>query len=314
MAVYKRTYKRYEGSLTNQFWRFTVLPRYSLRTAFESKILTSFFSLCFLPHVIAVAIIYILNNQLLREYLRFNAPGILAVVNIDGQFFYYLFAAQTFLSFFLIAFIGPGLVSPDLSNNALPLYLCRPFTRSEYVFGKLAVLVTLTSLITWVPGLLLVGIQTDLAGLAWLWDHARIPIGIILGSLLWILTVSLIALALSAWVKSKPIAIASMFGVFFMTGAFGQVINEVLALNPRAGSLLNLPNAMRGVWNWLLLNESTFGQTMSFRRVRVGGAVTMDRVMTDGLPAWAALIVMLTVCAIAISLLARKVRAVEVVR
>ena len=31
---------------------------------------------------------------------------------------------------------GPSLVSPDLANNALPLYFCRPFSRTEYVVGK----------------------------------------------------------------------------------------------------------------------------------------------------------------------------------
>lgn len=306
MAVYRRTYNQYEGPLTQQHWRFTVLPRYSLKTAFESRILTSFFSLCFFPHILALFIIYVRNNELLVEYLRFNAPAVLALVNIDGQFFYYLFAAQTFLSFFVIVFVGPGLVSPDLANNALPLYLSRPFSRTEYVAGKLAVLFTLTSLITWVPGLLLVGVQADLAGLAWLWDNPRIPVGIVFGSLFWILTVSLISLALSAWVKSKPIATASLFGVFFISGAFGQAVNAVLDLNPRWGDLLNLPATMRGLWNWLLLNEAAFGQTLM--RTRSG------RFLTEGIPAWSGLLVMLAVCAISVFLLARKIRAVEVVR
>ena len=41
------------------------------------------------------------------------------------------------------AFIGPGQVSPDLANNALPLYLARPFSRVEYVLGKMSVLLVL---------------------------------------------------------------------------------------------------------------------------------------------------------------------------
>jgi hypothetical protein len=39
------------------------------------------------------------------------------------------------LALFLAAFIGPGLISPDLHNNALSLYLARPFSRAEYVLG-----------------------------------------------------------------------------------------------------------------------------------------------------------------------------------
>ena len=47
-------------------------------------------------------------------------------LKIDGNFFLYLFATQTYLSFLLVTFVGPGLIAPDVANNALPLYLCRP--------------------------------------------------------------------------------------------------------------------------------------------------------------------------------------------
>ena len=36
----------------------------------------------------------------------------------------------------MTAFVGPNLVSPDLTNNAMPLYFCRPFSRTEYVLGR----------------------------------------------------------------------------------------------------------------------------------------------------------------------------------
>ncbi len=314
MAVYKRTYTTYAGMLTGQLWRFTVLPRYLLQNAFESRFVTAFFTLCFVPHVVALCIIYLRNNSVLMEYLRLQgAAPFLTLLTIDGTFFYYLFAAQTFLSFFLITFIGPGLISPDLANNALPLYLSRPFSRAEYVCGKIAVLFALTSLITWVPGLLLIGVQTDLAGFAWLGEHMRLPAGIVVGSILWIMTVALIALALSAWVKSKPIATASLFGVFFTAGAFGQIANGVLELNPRWGDLLNLAATMRGLWNWLLLNESTFGRVVMMTR-GPGRRMGAFRGMTEGLPAWSGLVVLLGFCAVSLYLLAKKIRAVEVVR
>ena len=59
---------------------------------------------------------------------------------------------QGALAFLLTAWVAPVLVSPDLVNGALPLYLSRPFTRAEYVLGKATVLLTLLSAITWVPG------------------------------------------------------------------------------------------------------------------------------------------------------------------
>ena len=62
-------------------------------------------------------------------------------------------------------------ISPDLSNNALPLYLCRPINRTEYILGKMAVLFIPLSCITWIPGLLLFAIQAGLQGQGWGWDH-----------------------------------------------------------------------------------------------------------------------------------------------
>jgi ABC-type transport system involved in multi-copper enzyme maturation permease subunit len=303
MAVYKRTYNNYEGTITDQLWRFTVLPRYSLKTVFESKLLTSFFTLCFVPHIIALALIYLANNETLMALIRLNDSDAASLLTINAQFFYFLFVAETFLSFFIVTFIGPGLISPDVINNAIPLYLSRPFSRHEYVLGKLAVLFTLGSVITWVPGLLLIGVQANFAGLSWLSDNIRLPIGIFVGSVLWISTTSLIALAISAWTRSKPIATASLFGVFFIAGGFGQFANAILRLNPRWGDLLSLPTTMYIVWNWLLLNQSTYAEIS--RR---------GRIISEGLPSWTGLAAMLVFCAISLFLLTKKIRAVEVVR
>jgi ABC-type transport system involved in multi-copper enzyme maturation permease subunit len=303
MAVYKRTYSNYEGTLTDQFWRFTVLPRYSLKTAFESRILTAFYTLCFIPHILALCLIYLSNNETLQALIQLNPSEIGTLLTINGEFFYVLFAAETFLSFFIVTFIGPGLISPDVINNAIPLYLSRPFSKREYVLGKLAVLFALTSMVTWVPGLLLIGIQSNFAGLSWLSTNMRLPIGIFVGSVLWILTTSLIALAMSAWTRSKPIATAALFGVFFIAGAFGQIANEILRLNPRWGDLLSLPTSMYIVWNWLLLNDATYGEI-----------IRRGRVFSEGVPGWTGLAAMLGFSAFGLFLLVKKIRAVEVVR
>src|SRR5579862_1719160 len=150
MAVYKRNYKRFDGALTDQTWRFTILPRYSFQTVFESKFMTSFFSFCFLPHLAALILIYLKYNAGALGSLNL---AFLQLLKVNGDFFLSLFTAETYLSLFLVTFVGPGLIAPDLANNALPIYLSRPFSKREYILGKLSVLLILTSLITWVPGL-----------------------------------------------------------------------------------------------------------------------------------------------------------------
>jgi ABC-2 type transport system permease protein len=296
MAVYKRTYTRYSGPLTNERWRFTILPRYALQSVVASRFYTGAFIVALVPHLIALLLIYFRNHIDSLIGLGIDARA-LQILTIDGGFFIQLFAVETFISFFMVALLGPGLIAPDLANNAMPLYLSRPFSRAEYVIGKLSVLLTVTSLITWVPGLLLFGLQTALAGLSWSWDNFRVLVGIVLGSFLWLLTISLIALALSAWVKWRPVAAAALFGIFFVSAAFGTVSNVLLLT--RWGTLLNLSSAMSMVWRWLLLNETQY-------RIATPPFGT--------LPAWTGLLSLVAVCGLAVLLLAWKIRPVQVVR
>jgi ABC-2 type transport system permease protein len=296
MAVYKRTYSRYSGPLTNERWRFTILPRYALQTVLASRFYTGAFILALVPHLIALLLIYFRSHIDALSGLGIDARG-LQIISVDGGFFLQLFIVETFISFFMVALLGPGLIAPDLANNAMPLYLSRPFSRAEYVIGKLSVLLAVTSLITWVPGLLLFGIQTALSDLSWSRDNFRVLAGILLGSWLWLLTISLIALALSAWVKWRPVAAAALFGIFFVSAGFGTVSNALLLT--RWGTLLNLSSAMRMVWRWLFLNETQY-------RIATPPFGTM--------PAWSGLVTLFVVCGLALLLLAWKIRPAQVVR
>ena len=152
------------------------------------------------------------------------------------------------LALFLASFIGPGQVSPDLANNALSLYLARPFSRAEYVLGKMSILLVLH-------------VADDLGSRACCssccrrtWKKAgpgctttaASPSGLFFGSWVWILMLSLLALALSAWVKWKPAAGALMFGVFFVAAGFGATINGVQRTN--WGHLFNISSLIGSIW------------------------------------------------------------------
>ena len=103
-----------------------------------------------------------------------GVQGAQRLISINVTFFLTLLGWQSMLALFLASFIGPGQVSPDLANNALSLYLARPFSRVEYVLGKMCVLVILMSLMTWMPGLLLFALQGYLEGWQWMRDNARL--------------------------------------------------------------------------------------------------------------------------------------------
>lgn len=285
MAVYRRTYTAYSGPLTPAWSRFLVLFRYSRRKLFRSKLQTALFVLCFFYPLACLFIIYIAHNLSFLQSLG----DVRTTFSIDNKFFFIFIDVQGTLAFVLTAFTGPGLISPDLANGALPLYFCRPFSRAEYVLGKASVLGILLSQITWVPGLVLFAVQATLAGPEWTWNHLWIAGSIVLSSLIWIAILSLLAMALSAWVKWRIVAGALLLAVLFFGAGFAQAINAVL--RTQSGHFINIVYLMATVWTSLFRIDNR--QSMSSAQ------------------AWIALLVY---CGICLALLVRKVRAYEVVR
>ena len=288
MAVYKRSYRGYSGTFTPEWSRFAVIPRYAYRSLFQSKIMTAFFALCYVAPLVFLIFIYFANNWA-RVAAMINERASASPIGINGEFFITYLGFQCPLAFILTAFIGPGLISGDLANRALTLYLARPFSRAEYVIGKMSVLLGLLSLITWVPGLILFGVQASLAGGGWLSQNLWIAWGIFAGSWIWILVISLLALALSAWVKWRIAAGALLLAVFFVAAAFGEAINAVLDVH--WGKMINLGYVFTTVWHRLFHERDTFEIS------------TASAGMVLGL-----------MCVACFALLYHKLRAVEVVR
>lgn len=286
MAVYKRTYRGYAGALTPAWSRFLVLYRFARRTQFRSKFHTIFFVLCFFFPLLCLLGIY--ANSHLSAFL-FLGKRAGPFLDINGAFFLVYLSVQSALSFILTAFIGPGLVSPDLANGALTLYLCRPLSRTEYVLGKLSVLVITLSFITWVPGLLLFFVQGSLSGWSWMRDNIWLANAILWGSFVWILLLAMLSLALSAWVKWRIAAGALLLATFFVGAGFAQAVNAVL--RTKQGYLLDVSRLVSIIWQDSL---------------RQGG--------DQPLPVAEAWIALLVVAGLCLLLLMRKVKAAEVIR
>ena len=300
MAVYKKTYRPYDGELTSPVARLGVIPRYSLQDLHRSKFLTTFFTCTFIYPLVCALIIYVQHNASALKLL--NAESTQRLISINVTFFQALLGWQSILALFLAAFIGPGLVSPDLANNALALYLARPFSRVEYVFGKMSVLLILMSLMTWVPGLMLFGLQGYLESWQWMVDNQRLAWGIFFGAWVWILILALLALALSAWVKWKPAAGALMFGVFFVAAGFGATINAVQ--RTKWGHLLQISAIVGQVWVWLFEGNNPTTSGAIFFRVTQG----------EELPLWCCWGAIAVLAGLCLYMLARKIRGAEVVR
>jgi ABC-2 type transport system permease protein len=304
MAVYEHTYKPFGGQLTPTWSRFLIIPRHAYRTVFQSKLFTAFFVICMVYPLITAILIYLHHNTQALGILQLQ---INELIPIDASFFRTYLLVQGQFAFYLNLLVGPPLISRDVSNNALPLYLCRPFSRAEYVFGKMSVLFILLSLITWVPGLLLFCFQAYLEGAGWFASNLRIAAAIFMGSWIWIILLALLSLAISAWVKWRLAASAALFALFFVPSIFGTIINELFTT--RIGNLLNLSQLSYAIWSGML---GLFSRVSGQIRVRRGGRLVYIDLIEP--PLWSSWLMFALICAGCLLLLYKKVKAYEVIR
>ena len=305
MAVYEQSYKRYIGPLTPEWSRFLIIPRHAYRGVFKSKIFTAFFVVCFVPLLVEAILIYLHHNM--------NALGIMKVdmrelIPIDASFFQTFVNIQGGFAFFVALLVGPPLVSRDLRNNALPLYLCRPFSRTEYVLGKMSVLLILLSMITWIPQLLLFLFQAYLEGFTWFTQNLWMASAIVIGSVVWILLLALISQAISALVKWRVIASAAILGVFFIPSVFAEFLNFVFMTH--WGHLISLAALMKNISAGLF---GTFVRATGTIRFEDFDGNARELIVMEP-PLWMCWGMLFLVCAICLALLSRKVKAYEVVR
>jgi ABC-2 type transport system permease protein len=306
MAVYEQTYKRYAGALTPEWSRFLIIPRHALRGTFNSKLFILFFVICFLPLLVEAILIYLRYNVGALGALTINVREL---VPVDAFFFEVWVNVQHSFAFLLALLIGPPMVSRDLRNNALPLYLCRPFSRTEYVIGKMSVLLLLLSLITWIPQLLLFFLQSYLEGFAWFRQNLWIASSIVIAGLLWILLLALLTQTISALVKWRVIASGALVALFLIPSAFGLFINEVF--RTQWGNVISLIASVKNVTSGLFGAFDRVAETRLMRDVE--GQVIGEMVILEP-PLWVFWTVLFVLCAVCLALLSWRVKAYEVVK
>lgn len=306
MAVYEQTYKRYAGTLTPEWSRFLIIPRHAYRAVFSSKLFTAFFVICFLPLLVEAILIYLHHNFSAIAAMKINVREL---VPIDAFFFQVFINIQGGFAFFVALLVGPPLVSRDLRNNALPLYLCRPFSRTEYVVGKMSVILILLSLVTWVPQLLLFLFQSYLEGFTWFRANLWMVSAIVIGGFIWALLLALLSQTISALVKWRVVASGALIAVFFIPSVFGEFLN--LVFQTHWGNIVSLGALMKNVTAGLF---GTFDRVAGTVRITDFNDNVIQEVTVLEPPLWACWAALFVVCAICLALLSWRVKAYEVVR
>lgn len=284
MAVYKRTYKAYAGPLTSPVSRFLVLQRYAFRSVFKSRMLLMAYMGCFIPIIFVLCALYLNQNASVLALVGQKT----GFIKVNGSFFMNVLGFQGVLAGILTAFIGPTLVAPDLVNGALSLYMSRPFSRAEYILGKGAVIATLAGAITLLPGLLMFAVQSSLVGWNWMLDNFYLATATLLTCGILLAVFTLLGLAMSALVRWRIVAGALILAVFAIGKGFGAMIDNVMRTTN--GAYIDIQSLIQTVARDLFHTTAPL----------------------DSIPAAGAWIALISICAVLLSIINRKLRVCEV--
>jgi ABC-2 type transport system permease protein len=231
-----------------------VLPRFAWRRLFRQRLVVMLMAVALIWPILCAIFIYLSNHA---DLILGSSKQFQSFIEVNGNFFIVFMNVQAVFAVFLAALIGPGLIAPDLTNNALQLYFSRPLNRLEYALARLTTLFGMLSLITWTPGLILFFMQGSIAGGEWFRTNWRLGAGMLAGFVLWILVVSLVALAGSAYARLKVVSGGLVLGFFFILGGVSGIVNQVLRVS--WGHAVSPTWAARRIWCALLEVEPAAG-------------------------------------------------------
>lgn len=227
--------------------------------------------------------------RLVAFYVSESITQASALLGPKPETFRQFLEQQNFFVFLIAIYVGSGLIAQDRKANALQIYLSKPLTRVDYIAGKMSILATFLLFVTWVPAMLLLIGQILLSGS---FEFARTNLilfpAITVFSFLEVFVVCCAVLALSSLTTSTRYVAVMFAGVMFFSEAIYGTLRMVTGST--AVSWVSFTGSLAQVGDFI------FRQPLRYTT-----------------PVAVSFIVLLALVAVAISVLERRVRGVEVV-
>jgi ABC-2 type transport system permease protein len=224
MPIHDQGYRRYGGLKARTGTGWMVIARAGIRSQLAKRAFLGLLLLSFLPFF----------ARAIQIYLAVNFPQTGDLLAVKPDLFRQFLDQQQIWVFFITVYVGAGLIANDRRANALQIYLSKPLTRAEYIFGKLAILMAFLLLVTWVPALLLLIVQIAFAGnFSFLLKNLYLFPAITVFAFIQVTMVAAAMLALSSLSKSSRYVAILYAAVIF----FSQAIYGVLTVVTRSTQL-----------------------------------------------------------------------------
>ena len=215
MPIHDQGYRRYGGERAPRGQAWAVIAKAGVRTFFAKRAFVGLLLAAWIQFVVRCA----------QVYFAANFPQARQILDVNSKTFRDFFDIQAMFVFFITVYVGAGLIANDRRANALQIYLSKPPTRTEYILGKLAILMTMLLLVTWVPAILLLVVQVTFSGnFTFFRNNAFLFPAITLFSFVYVVMMSASMLALSSLSNSSRYVGILYTGLIFFTKALYGVL------------------------------------------------------------------------------------------
>jgi ABC-type transport system involved in multi-copper enzyme maturation permease subunit len=290
MAVIReKGYAHWDGKLAERRFRWWPIARSGIRLAFRKKAFRFFFAGGFLPAFFALGGLYV--SERLEDFKALVQSN-RALLRIDPGYFktFLVNPGFLFLIIVILIFAAAGLVADDLKHNSLQLYFSRPLTKKDYLLGKMSVVGFFVLALTGLPWLVLIVFKLIFAGnLKFLAEYPLLPLSIIGYAALLTVFFAFYFMLLSASSRNaRYVAI-----LVFTTYIFSDVLSGILT----------------GIF------RTPYMGLFSLRaNIQQAGSFLFGAKPPLAVPAGWSFAVLGAICVLALAVLDRKIRGVEVIK
>jgi ABC-2 type transport system permease protein len=288
-TIREKGYSHWDGRLVERRFRWWPITRTGIRLAFRKKWFKFAFAVALVPAFVFLVKIFISERL---ESLKSILQGSDRLLKISPKDFntYLTNDVILFLIVLVLAFGAAGLVADDLKHSSLQLYFSRPLTKRDYLVGKMSVVAFFVLILTALPALVLLILKLIFAGsFKFFLDYPWLPLSILGYSALLTVFFAFYILLLSALSRNARYVTVLVFGVYIFSNVLFGILNSIFK-SPYT-SLVSIPANLQ--------------QT---------GAYIFGLKLPQAMPAVWSFAVLAGVCVLALVVLNRRIRSVEVIK
>ena len=241
MPIYEFGYRNWQGDRLPNWLRWWPIARAGFRRALASRALRRWIFASWMPVVWGGFIFFTIGiatevqpgNPMFRQFDRF-VPGASQQLSANPDLRVSAWSVMFAIGWgtyvgpimaFVVAIVGPPLISTDMRDKSFLLYFSKPITKWDYILGKAAVLAAFIASISLFQSLVLYAESVAFSSTGAL-AAKTLPVvfGIVISSVAVIVPATSIALMLSSLCREARYAAAGWMGICFGGEACFQLL------------------------------------------------------------------------------------------